>query len=269
MFAKLLKHEFKATAGLLGILSAACLGCALLGGGALRYLARAEEAGPQTNETLLTVLSAIVGVTAMIVIAACSILMLFLLVNRFYKSRFTDEGYLTFTLPVSGHQILLTTIVTSLTEMIAIFLVVAASVLLMAFIGVSGQEGFWEEFSAAVAEFFRNLSLSIRPSHIGYLLLGILGALSCLIGECCVIMLCVTLGALVAKKHKLLLSIVFYYLIHLALSVLTVARFPILFVAESVSISTEMLLTAVGWLVIGAVCYFPTHYLITRRLNLP
>ena len=36
MFAKLLKHEFKATAGLLGILCAACLGCGLLGGGSIR-----------------------------------------------------------------------------------------------------------------------------------------------------------------------------------------------------------------------------------------
>ena len=120
MFAKLLKHEFKATAGLLGILCAACLGCGLLGGGSIRYLAWAEEAGSRSDDTLLTVLSALFCVTAIIVIAACSIVMLLLLVNRFYKSRFTDEGYLTFTLPVNGHQILMTSIVTSVVEMIAI-----------------------------------------------------------------------------------------------------------------------------------------------------
>ena len=272
MFAKLLKHEFKATVGLLGILCAACLGCGLLGGGAIRYLTWAEEAGSRTDDTLLTVLSALFCVTAIIVIAACSIVMLLLLVNRFYKSRFTDEGYLTFTLPVNGHQILLTSVITSVVEMIAICLVVVVSVLLMGFIGVSGVEGFWEEFPGAAARFFQMLREAIGFRAVGYVLLGILVVLSGLVGECCVIMLSVSLGALVAKKHKILLALLFYYLIHMAISVLSVGGLASLSFGigmVSMSYSMVLLMTALGWLVIGAVCYFPTHYLITHRLNLP
>lgn len=272
MFAKLLKHEWKATAGLLGILSAACIGCGLLGGGAIRYLTWAEEAGPRTDDTLLTVLSALVCATAVIVIAACSIVMLLLLVNRFYKSRFTDEGYLTFTLPVNGHQILLTSVITSVVEMIAICLVVLVSVLLMAFIGVSGVEGFWEEFPVAAARFFQTLREEIGFRAVGYVLLGILVMLSGLVGESCIIMLSVSLGALVAKKHKILLALLFYYLIHMAISIVSVSGLASLSFGvslESISYSLGMLITAIGWLTIGAVCYFPTHYLITHRLNLP
>lgn len=272
MFAKLLKHEFKATAGLLGILCAACLGCGLLGGGSIRYLAWAEEAGSRSDDTLLTVLSALFCVTAIIVIAACSIVMLLLLVNRFYKSRFTDEGYLTFTLPVNGHQILMTSIVASVVEMIAICLAVVVSVLLMAFIGVSGVEGFWEEFPGAAARFFQMLREAIGFRAVGYMLLGILVMLSGLVGESCVIMLSVSLGALVAKKHKILLALLFYYLIHMAISVLSVGGLASLSFGvylESMSYSMGLVITALGWLAIGAVCYFPTHYLITHRLNLP
>ena len=272
MFAKLLKHEFKATAGMLGILCAACLGFGLLGGGAIRYLAWAEETGPRNDDGLLAILSVLICVTAVIVIAACTIILLLLLVNRFYKSRFTDEGYLTFTLPVNGHQILMTTVITGVVEMVAISLAVAVSILLMGFVGISGLEGFWEEFPAGAARFFEMLREAIGVGVVGYVLLGILVALSGLVGECCVIMLSVSLGALVAKKHKILLALLFYYLIHMAISVLSVGGLASLsfgVAMESMSYSMVLLMTALGWLAIGAACYFPTHYLITRRLNLP
>ena len=85
-------------------------------------------------------------------------------------------------------------------------------------------------------------------------------------------MLSVSLGALVAKKHKILLALLFYYLIHMAISVLSVGGLASLSFGvylESMSYSMGLVITALGWLAIGAVCYFPTHYLITHRLNLP
>lgn len=272
MFAKLLKHEFRATGGMLGILCAACLSCALLGGGAIRYLSLTEDTGSQGNNGPFIILSAVLCVTAIIVIAACSIVMLLLLVNRFYRSRFTDEGYLTFTLPVSGHQILLTTLITSIVEMIAIFLAVVLSIVAMVLIGASGFDGFKEEFRCFVEKLVQALLDNVRPRHIGYLFLGILYALCSMAAETCVIMLSVSLGALVAKKHKILLSLLFYYLIHITVSILGVTGLTSqTFEAfmDSMNLSAQMLLAVAAALVLGAVCYFPTHYLITRRLNLP
>lgn len=263
MFTKLLKHEWRATRGMLGTLCLVCLGAGLLGGGTMRYLMIAAQ------QSAIDILIVLAMVAAMIAVGVAALL---LYIGRFYKSRFTDEGYLTFTLPVNGHQILLTSVITSVVEMIAICLVVVVSVLLMGFIGVSGVEGFWEEFPGAAARFFQMLREAIGFRAVGYVLLGILVVLSGLVGECCVIMLSVSLGALVAKKHKILLALLFYYLIHMAISVLSVGSLASLSFGvylESMSYSMGLVITALGWLAIGAVCYFPTHYLITHRLNLP
>ena len=270
MFTKLLKHEWRATRGTLGILCLISLGASLMGGLTMRYLIGASEQHTQHN--LIVVLNVLGLVAAVIAVSIAGVAALVLLIGRFYKSRFTDEGYLTFTLPVNGHQILMTSIVTSVVEMIAICLAVVVSVLLMAFIGVSGVEGFWEEFPGAAARFFQMLREAIGFRSVGYVLLGILVMLSGLVGESCVIMLSVSLGALVAKKHKILLALLFYYLIHMAISVLSVGGLASLSFGvylESMSYSMGLVITALGWLAIGAVCYFPTHYLITHRLNLP
>ena len=270
MFTKLLKHEWRATRGMLGTLCLVCLGACLLGGGTMRYLMIASSQDAQQN--VIVVLNVLAMVAAMIAVAVVGVAALFLYIGRFYKSRFTDEGYLTFTLPVNGHQILMTTVITGVVEMVAISLAVAVSILLMGFVGISGLEGFWEEFPAGVARFFEMLREAIDVSVVGYVLLGILVALSGLVGECCVIMLSVSLGALVAKKHKILLALLFYYLIHMAISVLSVGGLASLsfgVAMESMSYSMVLLMTALGWLAIGTACYFPTHYLITRRLNLP
>ena len=46
-----------------------------------------------------------------VAIAVCCAASLFFMIYRFYKRCFTDEGYLTFTLPVTNHQILLSSII--------------------------------------------------------------------------------------------------------------------------------------------------------------
>jgi len=267
MFRKLLKHEFRATRGILGITCAAAIGSALLGGCSLRYLTDAGES--QSASDLLVVFFALTLFAAILALFACCIAMLVMQVGRFYNSRFTDEGYLTFTLPVNGHQILLSSLITGVVNVAVVWLVVVISVLLLILLGVSGVDGFIEEFWPALGEFFRRLAAEIRLNHVALtaesLLLVLVGAVS----EGCVIMLSVTLGALKAKKHKILAAFGFYYLIHVALSILATISMVRFAFYQDLKPYLEMGIAILAYLAVAAACYFPTHYLVTRRLNLP
>ena len=94
MFAKLLKYEWRATRGFLGLLSLICLSAALVGGLSMRYLVWVSEL--DTQEDVAIVLSVLTMIFAFIAIVICCVAMELYAVWRFYKSRFTDEGYLTY-----------------------------------------------------------------------------------------------------------------------------------------------------------------------------
>ena len=63
---------------------------------------------------LLTALCTIAFVFVICGISAFSFLYLILVVIRYYRNFFTDEGYLTFTLPVKRNQLLLSKFITSI-----------------------------------------------------------------------------------------------------------------------------------------------------------
>ena len=139
MFAKLLKYEWKASAGLLGILSGAVLGVGLLGGVCLRYLftlAKSVGDGAANDVGMLPLL--VFVMFAMLALVAYVVAVQIILVSRFYKSRFTDEGYLTFTLPVSTWQNYLSALTNILIWNTISALVMVTSMCLLVFIGLTG-----------------------------------------------------------------------------------------------------------------------------------
>lgn len=271
MFAKLLKQEFRATRGILGLLCAAALGGALLGGGSLRYLIGASQ--NSDDATASVVLFALLLTASILFLAACCVIMVAVLIGRFYRSRFTDEGYLTFTLPVNGHQILLSSLVSSVVNTLVMVAAVLLSLILMLFLGLSGMEEFRKEFPLALRAFFQTLGENFRLTYLSTTLLSLLCLIAGLAGEASVIMLSVTLGSLKAKKHKILAAVGFCYLFHTVMSILGVAGLVYLaFLPDFTAGWSPQMGTAVScavWLIIAACCYFPTHYLVTRRLNLP
>ena len=124
MFTKLIRHEWRATWGLLGLLCAIIIGSGTAIGGVGLYLS--GQVGPQ-NAAAETICLILVMV-CVLAIAVCGAGGVFYLIWRFYHRCFTDVGYLTFTLPVSRHQILLSSVVNSIRGSIVIFLAGCASV---------------------------------------------------------------------------------------------------------------------------------------------
>lgn len=115
MFAKLLKMEFRSTWNVLGILCMSLVGAGLLGGVAIRYLV-----GASAPKEWLEVLCTLAITAAVLFFVVCGVAALIVQIVRFYRSRFTDEGYLTFTLPVTTHQVLLSSFLTSAVNLIAV-----------------------------------------------------------------------------------------------------------------------------------------------------
>ena len=282
MFSKLLKHEFKANFGLLGILSLCALGVGLLGGGILNAAIYISENLSDNDVGLVGVTSlysALMFVILALVIYAVAVQ--FINLYRFYKSRFTDEGYLTFTLPVNAHQIFLSALLHMLAWMVISSLVVLLAVALILLIGVvphldllggdfSDMEGIFGQMGDI---------LQTEQGYDAYQVLTVVQTVFAPIYSLLLIMTSITLGCVLAKKHKILATVGMYYcismLVGLLETILTLVP-TVLMMAEMYETGryfTYMNITAgislslqVGIAVGG---YFLSTYLMKHKLNLP
>lgn len=267
MFTKLLKQDFKSIWRVLGILCLTAVGLSLMAGLSIKYV---EAVGNSDQVNFPIVACIIICVFSFIYLIACGVGSLLVCLGRFYKSRFTDEGYLTFTLPVTTHQILLSSLLSSVVSMLAVGIVIALSVLLMVLVGVSGIE----EAREGLAIFFREELPQLWQMLLNYTdwmtrtEIVVNGVLS-YTGEMVVTMLALTIGALAARKHKIFMAIVFYYVFHIVMSI--VYTFGMLSLEPSVSLTPKSVLGLyiVGMLVVNVGGYFLMHYLADRKLNLP
>ena len=108
MFKKLLKYDMKATWRVWWILIPSLFGLSTLFALSLRIITEtAEQENPHVFTILLSLLSMLFMSIAYIGFFGSIVMTEVLVFVRFYKNLFTDEGYLTFTLPVSRPTILL------------------------------------------------------------------------------------------------------------------------------------------------------------------
>ena len=273
MFAKLLKYEWRATRGMVGLLCLICLSAALVGGLAMRYLVWVSELDSQSNAFI--VLSVLTMIFAFIAIAICCVAMELYAVWRFYKSRFTDEGYLTFTLPVTTHQILLSSFVNCLICMVCALAALMAGYLVLLLLGFSALENFfpslWEVLPLAMENAWRLFS-GETGAFLAQLTLGVVTGV---LNGTVVMMLAVTIGSILARKHKVLAAVGVYYGINMAMSLITSVLGVILglsmYTSQSSSIgvfSSMMLMESGLFLIVAVGGYFLMYALVHRKLNL-
>lgn len=286
MFAKLLKHEFKATRGVVAILCAILLVSGLTMGLSLqRMISMAENdymSVVVTNETaaedaamtisseaplLADILCVFLMIAAIVAISICAASAIFFLIYRFYKSRFTDEGYLTFTLPVTNHQLLLSSITNTTLNLLIVGVVTAVTVLLIFLLALSAvpDVAVWEELKQVWPEILAVLKQA-AAEDAGLLALMAFSGVASFFRQIIQLMLAVTIGALIAKKHKLLAAVGVYYGINMAVSFLTsmVSIYALNNNQPYVFMGIQGIVSAA--LVAGG--YFLMHYLTSRKLNL-
>ena len=284
MFAKLLKHEWRSTRGVIGMLCVIILVCGLTIGGIVNFMLhtavtsgdmiQVEETSIYVDATnvadqvspFVYIACVLLFMTAFAAVAICCAASVFVVIWRFYKSRFGDEGYLTFTLPVNHHQLLLSSILNSLFGIVLVFLAAAAAVALSCVILLMGfPMDFWPEVAGAVGRSFGILMESMEGNWpifwkvVGTMLLSGLH-------QIVILMLAVTIGAMIAKKYKLLAAVGAYYLIGL---VQVIAQMAVM--ANSVlSEKFGTLFTGFNWIALVTIVggYWIMYYLTSRKLNL-
>ena len=274
MFAKLLKHEWRSTREMLGILCLISLGASLLGGLTMCYLfyVSSHDGG---GSDALEILSVLFMIAAMIALAVVGVAAVVVYMGRFYKSRFTDEGYLTFTLPVNTHQNLLASLVNTAIGMVLITLVICLSGCLWMVIAFAGVEGFYqtvrEHFPELWEKFWSLVQTHAGEIPWGVMARGMLSALTGTINSLVMLMLAVTVGSLIAKKHKILAAVAVFYGIHVLISIATAFLMSATVALSGGALAamsgyfgrTALLMTALS---LGG--YFLMYWLVDRKLNL-
>ena len=258
MFVKLLKYEWRANRSLVGLMCAIIGISGLLIGGILRYMIWSAAMG---DNTVLAVYSAILS-AAVITILICCALVMYLMVYRFYKSRFGDQGYLMLTLPVTTHQQLFSSILNTAISVTVVGVTALVSMTLA--IGVfmntfdqATQATLWKSFTAV------GMVVSERLGITGAtMILQIPVLLLSNLADIVLFMLAMTVGAQ-AHRHPVWKGAAVYILTDMVVSE----------ACGLVSRMTEnLLLTAavscVLYGVLAVVAYLGMHHIFDKKLNL-
>lgn len=276
MFTKLLKHEWRATRGIIGLLCVIILISGLVIGGVMHYLMRVEQADTvivmnETDEaamsSFLPVVCVLLLMAGIIAVGVCCAGSVFFVIYRFYKSRFTDEGYLTFTLPVTSHQLLLSSITNSVIGVVVVLLAACAAIALavVLFLLAFPENLIWADVSVSLEAALQQIWGSLLKNGRQFALAAFSGIASAF-SELIVLMLAVTIGAMLARKHKILAAVGVYYGISMVQSFL----FSLSAISAAAAEDADRLLATPGLmgLVIALGGYFLLHYLTSKKLNL-
>lgn len=266
MFAKLLKHEWKSSSRILGVLSLAALGVGVLGAVVMRIITTLETRPDATG-----ILSAILGVGLFFLfialfayVAAVEIILLY----RFYKNKFTDEGYLTFTLPVNSHQIFLSSLLNILawSAIAAVVMFTSMGTILLLGVdwrGMGSPEDFRMIFESYQMMFEFQGGTEIIP-------LAILTAIASTISGVIIPMTCLTIGAVVAKKHKILAAFGIGYAVSIVTGMVSGVMSAVAMLSvQDFNMAPTYLAEFLTQLALGLGGYFLSTYLMSKKLNLP
>ncbi len=264
MFGKLMKAEWRASRRIIGALCAVVLiSGALLG--LLGNLLLRESSGNWQLPGFVNILFSLLSFAAVLAVALSLAASVFYVLWRYYRSRFTEEGYLTYTLPVNNHQLMLSSILASVLEILLVALATVAAVAMAFGIFAAGLP--WDEVDGSVwlrlRDAFEELRISFRPIA-GDMVLLLVNAVMMWLTILLTLMLAVTIGATAAKKHPVLLAIAVYY----GLSLVRMAAY--LNAADAAYLSSRATLAVLAGVNAATmlIAYFWMYYLTSRRLNL-
>lgn len=212
MLKKLLKYDFKSMFNFWWIASIISLLLSLLGAFCIRVISSDRSFPPLL--TFFSVISLIISVIGVTVFIIFSVVMIY---TRFYKNFFTDEGYLTFTLPVTRIQLLNSKIISGLLIEILTSLVCILDFALI--IGIGFHEYiFTEELARILNRFFAEVWNTIGLYSIIYTLELIVISILSIVISIIFTFICITVASIIARKAKVLLAVIIYYIINSAVA---------------------------------------------------
>ena len=225
MLRKLLKYDFKSVWRVWWIAAIITLGSSVIGSFALRFflsLTTAPGVAAESPEiTFAYIMSLILFLFSLLAIVASVFVMEILVYWRYYKHFFSDEGYLTFTLPVSRRDLLLSKTLNALIWEVAHILLLAVCLFIFLLVAPPvGDSGGLLNIDVVVSmiDGVAQAWEAIGGWLIVYVLEAILILSGAFVFSASLIHFCITIGSVVAKKHKLIAAIGIYYLVNMLLT---------------------------------------------------
>ncbi len=295
MLGKLLKHEWKSTYRTGCLMLIVLVGITFLGWLAFRSPMWQTLYGDNDyyrnnfGINILNLVSVFTLILYFVMLVAVPIGTMAYLGVRFYKTMYTDEGYLTHTLPVKEGQLMFCkTLISSLWVLIISVGVVLSVFGLMLFL-VSAVlppdytlAEFWEEFrqvyETEMREVFAMIEKELGISFRGYFIYMIVSMVLSAFASIMTLFGAISMGQLFTK-HRVLMAIVSYILVKIVSGIIGSAVEGIITVSYAKSTSesmtaigsyfnTNMIVVLVLNLIFAALLYLVSWLVNTRRLNL-
>lgn len=203
-----------------------------------------------------------------------------LIAIRFYKSCYTDEGYLTHTLPVSSKQLLLGKVLTYFIVNITTIVIMVASVLIICGVGAA-HFGSFVDFSnmPAFAEINNEFYNEMGISFVSFLIFMAVYCLAACFAHTIIILGCVSLGQLMTKHRiagALLAYFGFYTIVQIISFFAAIPMYTNIIKAEFAGTTMTMweltgplyIVIGIIYVVIAVIMYFINLHMMTKRLNL-
>ena len=279
---KLLKYDLKAIARIWWMMAIGVGVLSIVGAIAFRFFLENIE---NDEFVFLTIIAAFAAFFSIFVIIVSMAATMFLVYARFYKNLFTDEGYLTFTLPVKRSEIFLSKTLNAVIWTFAhsILIVFAICVFLLISPPTNGSG----IFNTVAFEWFGELFALLSDGGFSALLSVIAVLLiiaSYLLFSTTLTHLCITVASIIAKKAKIAMAILIYYLVSSVLGVVfqivgvmatTVIGLGLTEITSNMSESAQgAIIVLVLFLIfaiistLAIILYAATQHLIERKLNL-
>ncbi len=236
MFRKLLKQEWKATWKIMVLLTGGLIVLFLLGHCGL-HLYNCQKSWPTDSirllvENILQYLYWGLGLLLVSYLAAIPLLLAW----RFYQNKFTDQGYLTFTLPVKPTQLYwshaVNTMLWSAISLLTVSVLLFLTDLLVnqpptASLSLPGWTQIPSYLSLSYEE-LQNIEYSVVWKTLLYIALP--ASISLSWSSVSLPVTCVTLGTTLSRRYKLLAAIGFLYVLAVVMILLALALFwPLLY----------------------------------------
>lgn len=266
MLGKLIKYDLKYGVRIFIILHVILIAVCTLG----RFFYMEKISFNAPANTIIPSLIVFCSVLILLFTAVC-FGMTALIAVRFYKNLFTDEGYLTWTLPATATQHLWAKIISGVIWETGNLLLCSLGLWIL----VSG-DNVTTAYAAISSEVTVSLGMTISQFGMTGLLYGILGT----IGSVIFIYLCIGVGQLF-PGHRVLCSIVMYVILSAVTQMITFALMFAFHIAPGSTnyvlmtgtsatyyMMTSFRISAIMSVLLIIVGYIGIHYIMNKKVNL-
>lgn len=289
MLGKLIKHEWKSVYKvgsilLLAMLAVTVIGCVVLQMPWLKDLFAGESNLGEVQEVILVFTLMISFMLYIFLLVGITYGILIYLGVHFYKTMYTEQGYLTNTLPVTPHQLLISkTLVSGIWYvLIEVAVIVSIIALVCSFVaGLGTTEGYtlaealemiWSEFALVFESEFKGTMIHFMIYMVVAMLVSPFAAMLMIFGA-------LTIGQL-SRKHKAAMGILAYFgicIVNMIISMIISMVYSVSLVASSINdpyAVNEMDMMGIYdasmiiVIVMAVVLYFISHYILSKKLNM-